>query len=201
MTAGCLACPRNRNVNTAEGSGRGLLRAGGRAFEQLIARDFQQFTVFDADRASLHLIGATAFRVVHQRVGTMNQIGGELSRDAPPLAHRAKSQTDHADVDAHGPVHEPAVVTRPVVRADRSLEPVVDINSFKWYNDTYGHATGDRIIERVARILSDQIRSEDFLALERSGESRDLHARFGAAREVGNQKAEFVAAEARVQIA
>ena len=56
---------------------------------------------------------------------------------------------------------------------------VVDIRSFKWYNDTLGHAAGDRIIERVARILSDQIRSEDFLALERSGESRDLHARFG----------------------
>jgi diguanylate cyclase (GGDEF)-like protein len=56
---------------------------------------------------------------------------------------------------------------------------VVDINSFKWYNDTYGHAIGDRIIERVASILSDQIRSEDFLALERSGHSRDLHARFG----------------------
>jgi len=56
---------------------------------------------------------------------------------------------------------------------------VVDINSFKWYNDTLGHATGDRIIERVARILSDQIRSEDFLALERAGEGRDLHARFG----------------------
>jgi diguanylate cyclase (GGDEF)-like protein len=56
---------------------------------------------------------------------------------------------------------------------------VVDITSFKWYNDTLGHATGDRIIERVARILSDQIRSEDFLALERAGEARDLHARFG----------------------
>jgi diguanylate cyclase (GGDEF)-like protein len=56
---------------------------------------------------------------------------------------------------------------------------VVDINSFKWYNDTLGHSTGDRIIERVARILSDQIRSQDFLALERSGEGRDLHARFG----------------------
>jgi len=56
---------------------------------------------------------------------------------------------------------------------------VVDITSFKWYNDTFGHATGDRIIERVARILSDQIRSEDFLALERGGEARDLHARFG----------------------
>lgn len=56
---------------------------------------------------------------------------------------------------------------------------VVDITSFKWYNDTLGHAIGDRIIERVARILSDQIRSEDFLALERGSEARDLHARFG----------------------
>ena len=56
---------------------------------------------------------------------------------------------------------------------------VVDITSFKWYNDTLGHALGDRIIERVARILSDQIRSEDFLALERGSEVRDLHARFG----------------------
>jgi diguanylate cyclase (GGDEF)-like protein len=56
---------------------------------------------------------------------------------------------------------------------------VVDITSFKWYNDTLGHATGDRIIERVAAVLSDQIRSEDFLAVERGSEGRDLHARFG----------------------
>jgi diguanylate cyclase (GGDEF)-like protein len=55
---------------------------------------------------------------------------------------------------------------------------VVDINSFKWYNDNLGHAVGDRIIEGVARILSDQIRSRDFLAVER-GDARDLHARFG----------------------
>ncbi len=41
---------------------------------------------------------------------------------------------------------------------------VVDITSFKRYNDTFGHAVGDLIIERVARILSDQIRSDDFLA-------------------------------------
>jgi len=55
---------------------------------------------------------------------------------------------------------------------------VVDINSFKWYNDTLGHAVGDKIIEGVAKILADQIRSEDYLAVER-GEGRDLHARFG----------------------
>jgi diguanylate cyclase (GGDEF)-like protein len=57
---------------------------------------------------------------------------------------------------------------------------VVDITSFKQYNDTLGHAVGDRIIESVAHILADQIRSEDFLAMERGiGEGRDLHARFG----------------------
>jgi diguanylate cyclase (GGDEF)-like protein len=56
---------------------------------------------------------------------------------------------------------------------------VVDITSFKWYNDTLGHAVGDRIIEGVARILADQIRSADFLAVERGTEGRDLHARFG----------------------
>src|SRR5215212_675323 len=65
----------------------------------------------------------------------------------------------------------------------RYFEEVVagltDINSFKNYNDTLGHSVGDKIIERVARILSDQIRSEDFLALERGGDTRDLHARFG----------------------
>jgi diguanylate cyclase (GGDEF)-like protein len=55
---------------------------------------------------------------------------------------------------------------------------VVDINSFKAYNDTLGHAVGDRIIERVAKILGEQIRSEDLLALERPV-ARDLHARFG----------------------
>ena len=45
---------------------------------------------------------------------------------------------------------------------------VVDINSFKWYNDKLGHAVGDKIIEGVARILADQIRSQDFLASDRA---------------------------------
>jgi len=86
---------------------------------------------------------------------------------------------------------------------------VVDITSFKWYNDTLGHALGDRIIEAVARILADQIRSEDFLAMDRGNEARDLHARFGgdefaflipdlpgcnAAREIGNRFKRSVAA-------
>lgn len=58
---------------------------------------------------------------------------------------------------------------------------LVDITSFKWYNDTLGHALGDRIIERVARLLREQIRSDDLIAQESADQrtGQELHARFG----------------------
>jgi len=62
---------------------------------------------------------------------------------------------------------------------------LVDITGFKWYNDALGHAVGDRIIERVAALLREQVRTDDLLAQERLGtervgpRARDLHARFG----------------------
>src|SRR5688572_32667058 len=45
---------------------------------------------------------------------------------------------------------------------------LVDITGFKWYNDALGHAVGDQIIERVAKILHEQVRSDDLLAQERA---------------------------------
>jgi len=67
---------------------------------------------------------------------------------------------------------------------------LVDITGFKWYNDALGHAVGDRIIERVAALLREQVRSDDLIAQERPTSGRDLaesrlgmrkelHARFG----------------------
>jgi diguanylate cyclase (GGDEF)-like protein len=57
---------------------------------------------------------------------------------------------------------------------------LVDITGFKWYNDALGHAVGDRIIERVATLLREQVRSDDLLAQERLGpRNKDLHARLG----------------------
>ena len=58
---------------------------------------------------------------------------------------------------------------------------LVDITSFKWYNDTLGHPLGDRIIERVARLLREQVRSDDLIAQETPDlrGSQELHARFG----------------------
>ena len=59
---------------------------------------------------------------------------------------------------------------------------LVDITSFKWYNDTLGHAVGDKIIDRVAKLLREQIRGEDLIAKESAANVRggqELHARFG----------------------
>jgi GGDEF domain-containing protein len=63
---------------------------------------------------------------------------------------------------------------------------LVDITSFKWYNDTLGHALGDRVIDRVARLLREQIRSDDLIAQETPDlratpevRTQELHARFG----------------------
>src|SRR5688572_11569030 len=61
---------------------------------------------------------------------------------------------------------------------------LVDITAFKSYNDTLGHALGDKIIDRVARLLREQIRSDDLIAKESPKDSpernsQELHARFG----------------------
>jgi diguanylate cyclase (GGDEF)-like protein len=55
-----------------------------------------------------------------------------------------------------------------------------DIACFKWYNDTLGHTLGDRVLERVARLLREHIRSDDVLMQRMTVRHRpDLHARFG----------------------
>ena len=58
---------------------------------------------------------------------------------------------------------------------------LVDITGFKWYNDAVGHAIGDRIIERVAQLLREQVRSDDLIAAQEriGGPPKDLHARLG----------------------
>ena len=70
---------------------------------------------------------------------------------------------------------------------------LVDITGFKWYNDALGHDVGARLIERVAQLLREQVRSDELLEQEhgladsdplepaegRQDRPKDLHARFG----------------------
>lgn len=57
---------------------------------------------------------------------------------------------------------------------------LADVRGFKWYNDTLGHAVGDRIIERVAQLLREQARADDLITKQRPGAgAQEPHSRFG----------------------
>jgi diguanylate cyclase (GGDEF)-like protein len=52
-----------------------------------------------------------------------------------------------------------------IERSLRHQEPLsvlmLDIDNFKQFNDTYGHATGDRVLQTVARAMKDTLRGHD----------------------------------------
>jgi diguanylate cyclase (GGDEF)-like protein len=54
---------------------------------------------------------------------------------------------------------------REIQRATRKHQPVgvimIDIDHFKNYNDTFGHATGDFLLQRLGELLARQIRVDD----------------------------------------
>ncbi len=56
-------------------------------------------------------------------------------------------------------------LTRDLSRADRESQHlslvVVDVDHFKKFNDTYGHATGDVVLESVGKMLRDCVRAGD----------------------------------------
>ena len=56
---------------------------------------------------------------------------------------------------------------------------MADIKNFKGYNDTLGHTVGDLIIERIAQLLRERVRSQDLLGRQPSVVAGDLHGRFG----------------------
>jgi len=49
--------------------------------------------------------------------------------------------------------------------ADSAMSLIMlDVDNFKKYNDTYGHPAGDRLLKKLARVISEVVREEDIVA-------------------------------------
>ncbi len=59
-------------------------------------------------------------------------------------------------------------LTREIKRCERTGSPLalvlIDIDDFKALNDRHGHAVGDGVLERMAKLLLDQVRAQDLVA-------------------------------------
>ena len=64
---------------------------------------------------------------------------------------------------------------------------VYDIDNFKQYNDTYGHATGDEILRETAQLMVQTTRRHDLVARIGGDEFAVLFCDFGPPRKPGSQ--------------
>jgi len=107
-------------------------------------------------------------RKVAQRTEELRQANDELAR-----LSRQDSLTGLANRRCFDPT-----LREEWLRARRSGEPLTlvmcDIDYFKPFNDRYGHARGDEVLVKVARVLQSQLRRASDLAARYGGEEYAL---------------------------
>jgi diguanylate cyclase (GGDEF)-like protein len=92
-----------------------------------------------------------------------------------------------------------AALKQQLSRVTRQLHPLgiimIDIDHFKLFNDTYGHAAGDALLRELCKLLQSQIRGED-IACRYGGEEFTLIMP-DASLEVAQQRAEHLRQQAK----
>ncbi len=92
-----------------------------------------------------------------------------------------------------------AVLKQQLIRVTRQLHPLgiimIDIDNFKNFNDTYGHAAGDALLRRLGQFLQSHIRGEDIAC--RYGGEEFILIMPDSSLEVVKKRAEHVRREVR----
>ncbi len=97
----------------------------------------------------------------------------ELERRANELETLHAQLREQAERDPLTGVHNRRYLARELERltdertSGRMSLAVLDVDHFKTINDRFGHAAGDQVLIRIARLLSDQLRESD--SIIRSG--------------------------------
>lgn len=86
--------------------------------------------------------------------------------------------------------------TRRAVRNKNDLALIlIDLDNFKFYNDAFGHPTGDKLLKEVSALIRAHTRNEDMCFRYGGDEFAILlpHCRIDAARQIANKLAKLVA--------
>ena len=95
-----------------------------------------------------HLIAAVTSRVLRSHT-----LRGFMVRDSLTGLFNHTTTKEHLEIE--------------LARARRSQSPlslaIIDLDRFKLVNDSYGHASGDRVLKSLARLLRERLRKSDII--------------------------------------
>ena len=95
------------------------------------------------------------------------QAATELADFTAMVIENARSATTDPLTGAYNTRFFGEVLKRETARADRYNTPLsllmIDVDSFKLVNDTFGHVIGNGVLTQIARILKDAVRTTDFV--------------------------------------
>jgi diguanylate cyclase (GGDEF)-like protein/PAS domain S-box-containing protein len=112
--------------------------------------------------------------------------------------HREMSIRDHL-TGLYNRRYMEETLEREILRALRKHIPLgiimIDVDNFKHFNDTYGHAAGDAILQKTGNLLQDHVRGDDVPS--RYGGDEFIIVMPDSSREVTSERAKLLSKESR----